>query len=838
MKYEPALVGGAGKPARTSIGSGRLFPFPKGATVKRQRGRGIVVAGVSLLCLALGAAFRPQSGPGRGTLPILPPPFQGTVTTDVATSTRHPTPPLAPPAGAPNVLVILLDDAGYGQSSTYGGPIPTPTLDDLARNGLRYTRFHVAALCSPTRAALLTGRNTHAVGMGTITNWSNGYPGYTGSIPKSAAFLSEVLRGNGYATASIGKWHLVPDPEMTLAGPFDHWPTHQGFNYFYGFIGAETDQWNPELTEGTTPVRMMPPPGRENDYTLNEDLANHARAWILQQKALAPDRPVFMYFAPGATHAPLQAPRRWIDPFHGRFDMGWDECRKLVFERQKKLGVIPADALLTPRPVELPAWESLNPDQKRVAARLMEVFAGFMSQADHEVGRVIDAFRETNQFDNTLIVYFAGDNGASLEGNLTGTDNIMEQVNGIQPSAAEILGHLDDIGGPMSNPHYPAGWAWAGNAPFQWGKRIGSHLGGTRDPMVVSWPGHIKDPGGARSQYQFVTDHFPTILEAAGVPQPVSVNGVAQQAVDGVSFLETFSNPAAPERRTTQYFEMHGNVSVYSDGWVAARRTGMLPWTYALGPGDARPEWELYDLSSDYSEAHNLAAANPEKVKQLQLLFDREATKNHVYPIDTRVGGGRDHGNAAPPGGRAFYTFYPGATHLYGANAPGTRNRTHTFSAYIDMPAGGGDGVLVAEGGTGSGYTLYIKNRRPAYTYNYFRRQVTTITAEDPLPAGKAVVELRFVYDGGGLGKGATVTLTVNGKKVGDARLERTVPSAYSFEETFDVGEDSASAVGPYVAPFPFTGTLERLELHASAPPPANQKAEQAAAKRIADGRQ
>ncbi len=605
-------------------------------------------AGVLSVVASAGTAWS-QAAPDRSVLPIPPPAFAGKITRDFATSDQQPRPGLTAPAGAPNVLVILLDDAGYGQTATFGGLVPTPTLDTLAANGLRFTRFHVAALCSPTRAALVTGRNTHAVGMGTITNWSNGFPGYTGSIPKSAAFVSEVLRGNGYATAAIGKWHLVPDPETTLAGPFDHWPTHQGFDFFYGFVGAEVDQWSPELTEGTAPVRMAPPPGREGDYTLNEDLASRAHAWILQQKALAPDRPVFVYFAPGATHAPLQAPRAWIERFRGRFDMGWDEYRRVVFERQKKLGVVPADAVLTPRPPELPAWDSLGDDEKRVAARLMEVFAAFLAQADHEVGRVIDAFRETGQLDDTLVVYIAGDNGASLEGNLTGTDNLMEQVNGIQPAAAEVLRHLDDVGGPQSNPHYPAGWAWAGNTPFQWGKRIGSHLGGTRAPAVVSWPRRIKDRGATRAHYLHVIDVFPTLLEAAGVPAPRSVNGVVQQPVDGRSFLDALLDASAPEHRTRQYYEMHGNRALYDGGWVAAQRTGLLPWAYTSGASQAPPDWELYDLDHDYSEANDLAAARPGKLEELKKAFDEDAARNGVYPIDPRVSG-RAHPNPPPPG--------------------------------------------------------------------------------------------------------------------------------------------------------------------------------------------
>ena len=773
--------------------------------------------------------------PDRSSLPIPPQPFRGDITHDFASSTQQLTTPLTAPKGAPNVLLILLDDAGYGQTGTFGGLIPTPTLDHLAADGLRFTRFHVTALCSPTRSALLTGRNNHAVGMGTITNWANGYPGYTGSIPKSAAFVSEVLRENGYATAAMGKWHLIPDPETTLAGPFDHWPTHQGFDYFYGFTGAEADQWHPELTEGTKPIEMHPPAGREADYTLNEDLSTHASAWIRQQKSFAPDRPFFMYYAPGATHAPLQAPKAWIAKFKGKFDMGWDEYRKLVLARQIRLGVVPPDTVLTPRPVELPAWSSLSPDEKKVAARLMEVFAGFMAQADYEIGRVVGTLSDTGQLDNTLIFYIAGDNGASLEGNISGTDNLMEQVNGIPSSPAELVRHLDDFGGPHTTPHYPAAWAWAGNTPFQWGKRIGSHLGGTRDPLVVAWQGHIQNPGTTRSQYAHVIDILPTILDAAHIPQPTTVDGVAQQRMDGISFLDTFANATAPEHHTTQYFEMHGNRAIYSEGWVAAQRTGLLPWAYTMSAGETTKPWELYHLSIDFSEANNLANINPTKLTQLQKLFDTEAEKNNVFPIDPRVNG-RQHANPGPPAGRTFYTYYPGTLRLYDALAPVTRNRTHSFTAYVDIPPTGANGVLVAEGGNACGYSLYIKDGRPSYTYNYFRREVTTIAAKDPLTPGKHIIEMHFAYEGGGQGKGATITLSVDGHAADTAHLARTVPRAYSFEESFNIGEDSASAVGPYTPPFAFTGTLEKVEVRSEVPPQtaAEQKLESDSAQRLA----
>jgi len=715
-----------------------------------------------------------------------------------------------PATRQPNVLLVLIDDGGYAQTGTFGAPIPTPTLDRLATTGLRYTRFHVTSLCSPTRAALLTGRNNHAVNMGSITNWSMDREGYNASIPRSAAMLPEVLRQNGYATAAIGKWHLIPDPETTAAGPFDHWPTRQGFDYYYGFISGETDQWHPDLREGISPVRMQPPPGRDGDYTLTEDLAEKARAWIFQQKSLAPDRPVFMYLAPGAVHAPLQAPARWIAPFKGAFDMGWDEYRKQVFERQKALGVIPKDAELTPRPPEIPAWASLSADEQKVAARLMEVFAGFMAQADHEIGRVIDAFRQVGQIDDTMVVFIAGDNGASLEGSLSGTANLMEAINGIPTPASELVARLDEIGGPQSNPHYPVGWAWAGNTPFQWGKRISSHLGGTRDPMVIAWPGRIRDEGAVRSQYLHVIDIYPTILEAAGITQPAAVNGVAQQKVDGISFLDSLARGDAPEHRTTQYYEMHANRSIYHDGWIAGQRSGNVPWP--SGNSKTPPPWELYDLRRDYSQAHDLAAQHPQKLAELQRLFDEEAGRNKVLPLDARVAE-RQHIGPPPPGGRSFYTYYQGTAYLANANAPSTINRSHTIRAYVDIPARGAEGIIVADGGLAAGYALYIKDGRPTYTYNYFRRDVTTIAAASALSAGKALIEVRFAYDGGGSGKGATVTLLVNGTKAGEARLRQTVPAVYTYDETFGVGEDSSTAVGPYTAPFVFTGTIERVEI-------------------------
>jgi arylsulfatase len=769
-------------------------------------------SGAAALCGAMLMGAAPLAGAqdvDRTVLPIPPAAFRGQITTSFSTSIAGMSNPLRAPQGAPNVLLILIDDAGFGQTGTFGGLIPTPTLDALAARGLRYNRFHVTALCSPTRAALLTGRNNHAVGMGTITNLATDFPGYTGSIPKSAALLPQVLQMNGYATAAFGKWHLIPESEVTPAGPFDHWPTHQGFDNFYGFLDGETNQWFPELVSGTKPVEMVAPPGRKADFTLNEDLADHAIDWIKAEKSLAPDKPFFVYYATGATHAPLQAPPEWIDKFKGQFDMGWDRYREIVFERQKKLGVIPPDAKLTPRPSEIPAWDSLTADQQKVAARLMEVFAGFMAQTDHEVGRIVDAIRDTGQLDNTLIVLIAGDNGASLEGGLYGTANSMAQINGVPESSADVLQVLDKLGGPTTTPHYPVGWAWAGNTPFQWGKRIGSHLGGTRDPLVVCWPDGIRDQGGLRQQFEDVTDVAPTILDAAHIPIPVEVNGVKQQRMDGMSFLATFASADSPGLRTTQYFEMLGNRAIYHDGWMAASRSGLLPWIYSNQPPPdlSKQPWELYHLSVDYSEADNVAAGNPDQLSQLQQLFDSEAKRNNVYPLDPRWAGRQ------PRPGAKHFVYYAPTGHLFVSLTPVYENHSHTITAWVNIPSGGGDGVLMADGGEGGGFSLYIKDGKPAYTYNYFRRQITTIVGPQVLPPGPAKIALQFAYDGDGAGKGATVTLLVNDKAAASARIPETVRTAFSFEETFDIGEDSASPAGPYQSPFPFTGHIEHIDL-------------------------
>ena len=641
------------------------------------------------LLLALTLAARADNPPDGNILPYPPPPFKGVIGESYKDSTPDKIEMQKAPAGAPNVLLILLDDAGYAQTSTFGGLIPTPTLDRLAAGGLRYTRFHVTAMCSPTRAALLTGRNHHSVGMGIISDFATGYPGYSSVIPKSAAFVSEILRQNGYATAAFGKWHLTPDWESSPVGPYDRWPVHQGFDHFYGFLGAWTNQWVPKLFDDSRPIEMAIPPGRKADYTLNEDLADKTIEWINTEKAIAPDKPFFVYYAPGATHTPLQAPQAWIDKFKGKFDMGWDKYRELAFARQKELGVIPPDALLTPRPPEIPAYDSQTPDEKKVDNRLMEVFAGFMAQTDFEIGRIIDSLQENGQLDNTLVFYIAGDNGASVEGGINGNFNDMAARQGVIDPIPTLVKKMPEMGGPESDPHYPIGWAWAGNTPFQWGKQIASHLGGTRDPLVISWPRRIKDRGGIRTQFHHVIDVAPTILEAAGISQPTEVNGVPQKPMEGVSMVYTFDDANAPDRHTTQYFEMMANRAIYQDGWMAGARSGSLPWIRSGGSPDfeAQP-WELYHLVDDYSEGKNLAATNPDKLKELQALFVTEGNKYQVLSARSPLC------RAVRPEAAALPARGPDPVHLSPRRDPHPRGDRSQHQEHLARHRGDGGGDL------------------------------------------------------------------------------------------------------------------------------------------------
>jgi len=713
------------------------------------------------------------------------------------------------PAGAPNIVVVLLDDVGFGAAGSFGGPIPTPALDRLAREGLRYNRFHTTAICSPTRAALLTGRNPHAVGVGAVLNSASPQPGYEGVLRPSAATVAEILRQNGYATALFGKWHLTPDWESSPAGPFDRWPTRQGFDRFYGFLGGETDQYEPTLFEGTAPVAR---PARA-DYHLSEDLADQAIGWMREQHAIRPERPFFVYLAPGATHAPLQVPAPWIERFAGRFDAGWDALRGEILARQKGMGVVPPDTQLAPRPAALPAWEALSAEEQRVAARLMETWAGFLAHVDAQVGRVVDALDALGVRENTLFVYIAGDNGASGEGGLLGAMSYMGRIQGIDEGGALRAQRLGEIGGPTTYPHFPAGFAFALDTPFPWMKQVASHLGGTRNGMVVSWPVRIRERGGLRSQFAHVNDIAPTLLEAAGVRAPAAVNGVPQQPIDGTSLVYSFADAEAPGRHRTQYFEVNGNRAIYRDGWLASAFHGRPPWVLLLPEGQrafSQDVWELYDLERDFSQSRDLAAERPEKLRELQALFEVEAARNGVLPLQES---GQRGGLPSLHGARAHFRYGSG-TGMPEPAAPALVSRSHAIRAEIELPAAGAQGALLALGGSSAGFALYLDAQgRPAYSYNLFQVERTTLVAAAPLAPGKALVELDFDYDGGGAGRGADLTLRANGEIVASGRLARSAPVFFTIDERLDVGHDSGSPAGPYPATYRFTGAIRQLAL-------------------------
>jgi arylsulfatase A-like enzyme len=776
-----------------------------------------------LLVAAAAVVTRAQTPPGT-VLPPLEPPFHGKIGRTYEESRPDKFPLVKAPDGAPNVLVILIDDVGYGAWSTFGGQIPTPNLDRLAKMGLRYTQFHTTELCSPTRAALLTGRNHHSVATGTITELGDAFPGYTGQIPKSAAMVSETLRQNGYSTAFIGKNHNIPDWETSISGPFDRWPGLQGFDHFYGFVGGEANQWAPAVYRDHTRVEMEIPKGKEGRYTLNDALADETIDYIYQQKSVTPDRPFFVYYAPGATHAPHHVPKEWLDKFKGQFDQGWDKYREETYQRQLKLGVIPPGTKLTPRPKEIPTYDSLTDDQKKITARLMEAFAAYTAQTDWEVGRVLDAVERIGQLHNTLIFWIIGDNGASLEGTPFGCFNEMAALGGIPDDPAFTLRHLDEIGGPNAYNHYPVGWAWAMNTPFQWGKQVASHLGGTRNPLVVAWPDRIKDQGGIRGQFHHVIDVVPTILEAAKIPQPTMVNGVKQKPIEGVSMTYSFDDASAPSRRREQYFEMFGNRALYRDGWLAAARHGRLPWT--TGSYDfANDTWELYDLAHDFSEADDLAAKHPDKLKTLEDAFWTAAKTHQVLPLDDRLSERADP--TLRPSlieGRTSFTYYPGTVRIPESSAAPTKNRSHTITAYVDVPPDGADGVLVAAGGVVGGYALYVKGGRPVYEYNLVTRSRYKVTGSRALAPGPNAIRMDFRYDGGGIGKGGTASLFVNDEKVGEERIDATSWGRFSADETFDIGADTGSPVSAdYASPNRFTGTIEKVVIDTQ---PANVSAE------------
>lgn len=757
---------------------------------------------------------------GNGTPTVLPRPdfrFPGTVgrTYQDSDPARFPQPVQAP-TGAPNVVIILLDDAGFGQFSTFGGGVPSPTMDKLAAEGLRYNRFHTTALCSPTRAALITGRNHHSVASGVIAEAATGYDGYTGIIPRSAGTIGEVLRQNGYMTAWIGKNHNTPTWEASAAGPFDHWANGLGFDYFYGFNGGDMNHWNPVLFEN----RNLVPASTDPKYFLTDDLADHAIGWVRRVKSIAPDRPFLLYVAPGATHAPHHAPPEWIAKFKGRFDMGWDKYREETLERQKKLGVVPADTKLTARPPGLPAWDSLNANQKRLYARMMEVFAAYGAECDEQMGRIVNAVKQLPDADNTIIVYIAGDNGSSAEGGIEGSLNENLFFNGFVEKWQDNLKVIDELGGPKHFNHFPAAWAHAMNTPFQWTKQVASHFGGTRNPMIVSWPARIRDRGSLRSQFTHVIDIVPTLYEAIGITPPTMLNGTPQKPIEGTSFAYTFDDARAKERHTTQYFELGTNRGLYQDGWMASD-ISIIPWEPShTGVNIDTEKWELYNINEDFSQANDLAAKNPQKLRELQDLWWAQAARYDVLPMDWRVSERFSAELAGRPslGGDAkTLTFYPGQIGMPPDASPRMLNKSWSITADVEIPAKGAEGMIVTQGGLEGGYALYVREGKPTFVYNYLSVERTTVTGRAPLPTGKATIVMDFAYGGGPkeLGKPATVTLSVNGAKVGEGQLARTIPATLSITEGLDIGEDVGSAVDfTYRLPFKFTGTINKVTLN------------------------
>ena len=767
--------------------------------------------------LCYGAASLCAAGPvlAQEILPKAPPPFTGKI--DPSRNKAEPgwPPEVQAPAGAPNVVLVLLDDVGFGASSAMGGVIETPALDKLASEGLRYDNFHVNAMCSPTRGALLSGRNNHQVGFGPITEAAAGYPGFNSVWPKSAASIAEVLKDNGYSTAAFGKWHNTPVWEVSAAGPFDRWPTYLGFEYFYGFMAAATSQWEPSLYRDTAPVE--PPATPEQGYNLTHDLANDAIRWLHLHEAIVPEKPFFLYFATGGTHSPHQVPKEWIDRFRGRFDAGYDALRQEIYQREKQRGIIPSDADISPRPAELPAWNSLTPDARKLLARQMEVYAGFLAQTDYEVGRVLQAIRDEGRADNTLVLYIVGDNGATEEGSPLGGD--LRRGDGTYDSVAVQLARADKLGSKALNNLYGAGWAYALNSPFPWAKQVASHLGGITDPLIVSWPAKLSARGAVRRQFSHIVDIAPTIYQAAGITPPDVVNGVRQIPLEGKSLVATFGDANAKTGHTRQYFELIGNRGIYDNGWFAGRRF-LLPWEsgrldkWTQEDPDKLHPWELYDLNTDYSQAHNLADQQPQKLAEMVALYDSEARRNNAYPTaPLRLP------QPSPAAGKTTFTYREGVTRLPLRAAPMLGGKSHIFTADLDVPASGASGVILAEGGRYGGFSLYVKNGKLIYENNAQGHVHELIAAPHALPAGHVQVSYEFTVTPGQTAKGDAYgtgvrnghgRLLVNGKLAG----ERDISSFGMFGETFDVGKDLGSPVSnDYVTPFAFNGTIEKITL-------------------------
>ena len=739
------------------------------------------------------SAAQPIDKLDRTVLPISEPKLEPIKELDARKAKAPPRFQVKAPAQAPNVLIVLVDDMGFGQSSAFGGPIHMPNLDKLATRGLKYNHFHTTALCSPTRAALLSGRNHHVGNMGSITETATAFPGQTGQRPNAVAPLAEMLRLNGYSTAAFGKSHETAAWEASASGPTDRWPTRSGFDKFYGFIGGEANQWSPAIYEDMTRIESP----RDPNYHLMTDLANQAIKWTYSQKSLTPDKPFFTYFAPGATHAPHHVPKEWIAKYHGKFDQGWDQLREETLARQIKLGVVPKGTRLAPKPEAIKDWATLNANEKKLFARQMEVFAGFGEYADHEIGRVLQSIEDLGQMDNTLVFYIVGDNGASAEGSMNGLFNEMTYFNGVPETVEDILQHYDELGGPNSYPHYAAGWAVAGDTPFTWTKQVAGTYGGTRNGMVIQWPQKIKAQGDVRTQWHHVIDIAPTILEAAGLPEPKSVNGTPQTPIEGVSMVYTFTDPKAKDRHKTQYFEIFGNRGIYHEGWLA-HTVHRAAWEYQPRHPLLEDKWELYHVEEDFSSANDLAEKHPAKLKELQELFLKEAAKYQVLPIDDRS---LERLNASMVGrpdlmaGRTSVTVYSGMTGISENVFLSTKNRSHSLTAEVTIPKSNANGVIISQGGRFGGWSFYLQDGKPKYSYNFLGLKSFQIAASETLPEGKLKLRYEFTYDGGGPGKAGTGAIFVNDKKIAEGRIEHTQGFAYSLDEGVDVGVDGETPV-------------------------------------------
>ena len=714
------------------------------------------------------------------------------------------------PKGAPNVVVILIDDMGFGASSHFGGPIDMPVLDKLGKNGLSYNRFHTTALCSPTRVAILTGYNHHSNNAGSIMETATSFPGNNGVRPQSITPMAEVLRQNGFSTAAFGKYHETPPWEISVSGSLDRWPTHSGFDKFYGFIGGETNQWAPLVYDGVAQVELPDDP----NYHFTTDMTNNAISWVSFQQALTPDKPFFIYFATGATHAPHHAPKEWIDKYKGKFDQGWDKMREETLARQIKLGIVPPDTKLAPKPADIKDWEALSADEKKLFSKQMETYAGFGAHTDYEIGRLVQAIEDLGELDNTLIFYVVGDNGASAEGQMNGMFNEMTYFNGVPETVPDMLKHVDEWGSKSTYPHYAAGWAVAMNAPFQWTKQVASDFGGTRNGLVVHWPAGIKGKGETRSQFSHVIDIAPTVFEACQVPAPKMVNGIEQDPIEGTSMLYSFNDAAAKEKHTVQYFEMFGNRAIYSDGWYA--RTIHRPaWNPKPSQSLTEDPWELYNSTEDFSLANNIASQNADKLKELQDLFMKEGERYHVLPIDDRLLERMIASNVGRPtvmAGRTSITLGAGMKGMAPDIFINTFNKSYTITADVEVAANG-NGVIVCQGGRFGGYSFYVKNGKPTFTYNYLGLESFTIASGQTLKPGKHTLVYDFKYDGGGPGKGGNGTITVDASKSGEGKLPKTQGALFSVDDMADVGTDDGTRVADYGKAAKFNGKITKVTI-------------------------